>query len=179
MSIITLKNSNYQLEIFAQKPRAITVTPISHDYKAGSGNPSKENYEHELEQAAKGYNQMWTDAPENHSRVGDLFAYVVGAGTKKSKPCYADVHQIVAVLPQDCRRTTGWGRGNNANKPTDYFRNVLVLGPRLVRAEWEDFITPIMTATGKWSKYVTKPNGDMNDPQRHPIQRTQSIILNR
>ena len=165
MTITSLKTV---VPTIVSQARAITITPISLKTENGSW----PNYNGiELAYMAQGYSPMWTDAPENKSKPGDLFAYVIGAGTRKSSPCTVRIHKIVAVLPNNCRRPD-WGSTCNDGKSTEEVRNVLVMSQQLAELDWESFAEILDVAP-----YVTKSIGNGADPQRHPIQRTVSIRI--
>jgi hypothetical protein len=163
MTITSLKTV---IPTIVSQARKVTVTPISLKTENGSG----PNYSY-IEQGymAQGYSPMWTDAPENKSKPGDLFAYVIGAGTRKSSPCTVRIHKIVAVLPNNCRRPD-WVSTCNDGKPTEEIRNVLVLSQQLAELDWESFAEILDVAP-----YVTKSIGTNADPQRNPIRRTVSL----
>jgi hypothetical protein len=164
MMITSLKNT---VPAVVSQARAITITPIS----LKKDNGSQDNYLLEQSYMERGYSPMWTDAPENLSKPGDLFAYVIGATTKKSSPCVARIHKIVAVLPNNCKRAD-WGTTCNEHKITESSRNVLVLSQQLAELDWESFSEIIHVAP-----YSKKSIGDSTDPQRSPIQRTVSIKI--
>ena len=148
--------------------RKVTVTPVS----LKDDNGSKANFELEQQRQAQGYNPMWTDAPECKSQVGDLFAFVKGAGTSKSTPCEVHLHRIVAILPNYARDGAKWNPTCNQHKITEKDRNVLVLSPVLVVCDWETFAD----CSGK-APYVKKKIGDSNNPSRLPVQRTASWTI--
>ena len=149
--------------------RAITITPVS---TKNNGNGSLTNYNVEKQRETQGYNACWTDAPENNSKVGDLFAFVTGAGSAKSTPCNIEVRQIVSIPgPQSDVTRKDWKKGTNSYNDTEGQRNLLVLGPVLGNIEWEVFCEFV-----KWTPYTKKVNpNNPADPYRTPIQRTQSI----
>ena len=162
---------NNEVVNIAQKYRAITVTPIS---ATDNGNGSFKHYELELRREAQGYNACWTDGPENHSRVGDLFAFIKGAGRAKSTDCMVEVREIVAIpsIQSDVTRMS-WVEGTNSYKHTNGMRNFLVLGPKLGNLDWESFCEAV-----KWRPYHNKVNpNNAQDHYRTPVQRTQSIKI--
>ena len=161
-----LRTNVIEYNIFNQA-RKITVTPIS----LKDENGSKANFQKEQDYQADGYSPMWTDAPENVSQIGDLFAFIKGAGTKKSSPCKVHIHKITAILPNNCSRPD-WAPTCNDHKATQTQRNVLVLSPQLVETDWEIFAD----LSGK-AAYITKKIGDPNDPSRMPVQRTVSWYI--
>ena len=149
--------------------RAITITPVS---AKDNGNGSTLNHQNEINMEGLGYNACWTDAPENNSKVGDLFAFITGAGSAKSTPCKIEVRQIVAIPgPQSDLTRKSWVEGTNSYKDTEGQRNLLVLGPILGYIDWEVFCDMV-----KWTPYTKKINpNDPTDQYRTPVQRTQSI----
>jgi hypothetical protein len=163
-----MKKQDILLDAITATARAITQTPISDK----PDNGSLQNWLIEQDYLAKGYNAMWTDAPENLSRKGDLFAFVKGAGTKMSNPCFVDLHRIVAILPNNCNRPD-WVKTCNEHKITESVRNVLVLSPLLYRLnDWEIYAEAIRQVP-----YSLKPFGNNADPQRSPVQRTVSVKI--
>jgi len=145
------------------KANAITITPIA--YEPGK-NGSYENYETEKQREAQGYNPCWTDAPENNSRVGNLFAFIRGGGTKKEKETMVEVRSIVSIPgPQSDLKRTSWYFGQ-PDKATEGQRNLLVLSPVITYLSWEEFCALV-----KWAPYHS--NGTI----RTPVQRTQNIKI--
>ena len=155
--------------------RSITITPISHN---PTNNFSRQNYDIEKKHYANGFNMKWTDAVENNSRVGDLFAFVIGAGTLKEKDCLVKIHRIVAIDeqkevsdPNNAGRTviTGrradWYMGHHLDHETHKSRNVLTLSECILDIDWETFAEAL-----GWQAYTK--NG-----QRTPVQRTSRTKL--
>ena len=162
-----IKNADVLTSAQFNTSRNVTVTPIS--LKEKDDNGSKDNFEIEQKRQAQGYNPLWTDAPECKSQVGDLFAFVVGAGTLKDKPCEVHLHRIVAILPNSVRDGAKWNPTCNQHKITEKDRNILVLSPVLVVCDWETFAD----CSGK-ARYVNRNFVDSNNPQRLPVRRTAS-----
>ena len=165
------KTQNPVLTGICSKYRAITLTPVPHQ-ENGSG--SRDNYETELLRESQGYNANWTDSPDNLSRVGDLFGFVVGNGTLRSTECYVEVREIVSINgPQSDVRRNSWVPGKNEKKESDKVRNHLSLGPVLGRIEWEVFCELV-----KWKPYQDKAKlKDPTNPQRTAVQSTQSYKI--
>jgi hypothetical protein len=156
--------------------RSITITPISLN---PNNNFSRQNYDIELKHYANGFNMKWTDAIENNSRVGDLFAFVIGAGTSVDKPCHVRIHRVVAIDEQkevpDVNSvggtvTTGrrpdWHTGHILDHETHKNRNILTLSECILeKVDWEVFAEAL-----GWQAY-TKTG------QRTPVQRTSRTRL--
>ena len=126
-----------------------TITPISLNT---TNNFSRQNYDIALKHYAKGFNMKWTDAVENNSRVGDLFAYVLGAGTLKEKPCLVKIHKVVAIDEQKVvpdinnpgstvitGRRADWYMGHHLDHETHLYRNILTLSECILETDWETF----------------------------------------
>ena len=154
------------LNTLTSRARCLTETPIS----LHNDNGSFLNYDLEQGYLSRGFNGMWTDAEENKTKVNDLFAFVIGGGTSKNKPCRVEIHEVVAILPNNCARKdwTGAGTFSKENHENGK-RNVLVIGPKLVTLEWEVYAQMM----GQ-QPYSPKSIGDPSNPQRSPVQRTVS-----
>lgn len=123
--------------------RSITITPIS--YK--DDQPSRIDYDREMENYINGFSVMWDDAGNNETKINDLFAFIEGQGRKETDvgEGYCQIRRVVGVLPHDVRPKY-W------KIPEHSGRNVIILSDIIYEGTWVE----LCEASGRsgWGKVL-------------------------
>ena len=157
-----------QIKTIASATRSITMTPISNNAEK----MSQKNWKNEQKTVQAGYGPKWNDCEQNSTRVGDLFAFVMNAGSREDTPCEIRLHRVVHIDPPNCTRPAPTSSTDiGVWTPDKTGRNILNLSVEYHTTDWETFCEIL-----GWNAYQNKQTAD-GVRIRTPLQRTSRTSL--
>jgi hypothetical protein len=144
------------------------MTPIS----LNGDKMSQKNYENEQRTVQAGYGPKWNDCEQNSTRVGDLFAFVIGAGSRADTFCEIRLHRVVHIDPPSNTRPAPTSSDDiGVWTPDKADRNILNLSVEYHTTDWETFCEIL-----GWTAYQDRQTPD-GVKIRTPLQRTSRTSL--